>query len=68
MEYLVPNATTKLKKPLSKSVVRHNTDMLAAIAKAHSDGKTKLVRHLIGQYLKSHDAKLVATKEAFRRR
>jgi hypothetical protein len=67
MEYPVPNITTKLKKPLSKSVVRHNTDMLAAIAKANAEGKTKRVRHLIGRHLKSYDAKLVAAKEAFRK-
>jgi hypothetical protein len=67
MEYPVPNTTTKLKKPLSKSVVRHSTDMLAAIAKANAEGKTKLIRRLIGQYLKSYDAKLVATKQAFRK-
>ena len=67
MEYPVPNTTTKLKKPLSKSVVRHNTDMLAAIAKANAEGKTQLVRHLIGRHLKSYDAKLVAAKEAFRK-
>ena len=67
MEYSVPNTTTKLKKPLSKSVVRHSTDMLASIAKANAEGKTNRVRHLIGRHLKSYDAKLVAAKEAFRK-
>jgi hypothetical protein len=63
----LPTTPPKLKQPLSETVVRRNTKMLAAITKAHAEGKTKLVRHLVGQYLKSHDAKLVAAKEALQK-
>jgi hypothetical protein len=63
----VPKAATRSPMTVSPSVVQHQEKMLVGIALANSAGKSKLVRHLIGQYLKSYDAKLVAAKEAFRK-
>ena len=63
----MPKPVIKSPVTVSPSVVQHEEKMLAAIAVANSAGKSKLVRHRVGQYLKSRDAKLVATKRAFRK-
>jgi hypothetical protein len=67
LEISVTTTATKLKKLFSSTVVRHGTEMLAAIADANAERKIKLARHLVGQYLKSYDAKLAATMEAFQK-
>ena len=46
---------------------KHTDKMLRRIERAQKDGKTKLMLGLSAEYLKSHDARLLATLRAYRK-